>query len=86
MIKIANEKRNKASDAAEDKNRIVITQAWMSELTAHPYYSRKSLSLILFRETGIGVHLLKERAKLQRDHAPKKTYTIGKRLMSQVVN
>jgi hypothetical protein len=40
VIKIANEKRNKASDAAEDKNRIVITQAWMSELTAHPYYSR----------------------------------------------
>ncbi len=40
VIKVANEKRNKASDDAEDKNRIVISDAWMNELTAHPYFSR----------------------------------------------
>jgi hypothetical protein len=41
VIKVANDKRNKASDDADDKNRIVISQSWMKELTAHPYYSSK---------------------------------------------
>jgi hypothetical protein len=51
VIKVANEKRNKASDDAEDKNRIVISEAWMNELTAHPYFSRNLYTLKSIRQT-----------------------------------
>ena len=51
VIRVANEKRNKASEDAGDKNRIVISQSWMKELTAHPYFSRILFFLILFRQT-----------------------------------
>ncbi len=30
--------------------------------------------------------MLKERAKLHREHSPRKVYTIGKRLSAQVIN
>jgi uncharacterized protein with PhoU and TrkA domain len=39
IIKVANNKRNMASDEAEDINRIVITEAWINDLITHPYFS-----------------------------------------------
>jgi len=51
VIRVANEKRNKASEEAGDKNRIVISQSWMKELTAHPYFSRILKLLIFIRQT-----------------------------------
>ena len=51
VIRVANEKRNKASEDAGDKNRIVISQSWMKELTAHPYFSRNLFLLTIIRQT-----------------------------------
>jgi hypothetical protein len=51
VIRVANEKRNKASEEAGDKNRIVISQSWMKELTAHPYFSRNIKLITFIRQT-----------------------------------
>ncbi len=50
VIKVANDKRNKASEDGDDKNRIVISQSWMKELTAHPYYSSNQNDLKFYRK------------------------------------
>ena len=50
VIKVANDKRNNASEDGDDKNRIVISQSWMKELTAHQYYSSNPNDLKFYRK------------------------------------
>ncbi len=44
------------------------------------------MTLNFIGKPGTGVHLLKERAKLHREHSERKVYALGKRLSGQVVN
>ena len=51
VIKDAHAKRYKAPEGDSHKDSILISDAWMAELTKHPYFSNKILSLIIYRET-----------------------------------
>jgi hypothetical protein len=85
VIRDANNDRFKAQEDSETQNRIVVSSSWMDELTAHPYYSSKYFFITkLVGKPGTAIHLLKERAKLQRDHSARKVHHLSKRLSSQV--
>ena len=43
-------------------------------------------SLYCVEKPGTAIHLLKERAKLQRDHSNRKVHHISKRLSNQVIS
>lgn len=64
VIKHAHEQRYKAADNDPKKESIVVTSAWMDELTKHPYFSCKMSFLISLGKPGTGIFLLKESAKL----------------------
>jgi hypothetical protein len=59
VIKDAHAKRYKAPEGDSNKDSILISDAWMAELTRHPYFSSKSFMLIVYRETGNG-HIFDE--------------------------
>jgi hypothetical protein len=51
VIKDAHAKRYKAPEGDSNKDSILISDAWMAELTKHPYFSSKIHGLICYRET-----------------------------------
>jgi hypothetical protein len=51
VIKDAHAKRYKAPEGDSNKDSILISDAWMAELTKHPYFSSKIFRLIIYRET-----------------------------------
>lgn len=51
VIRDAHTKRFKAPEDDSKKDSILISDAWMTELTKHPYFSSKLPRLITFRKT-----------------------------------
>jgi hypothetical protein len=51
VIKEAHAKRYKAPEGDSNKDSILISETWMTELTKHPYFSSKNFILIFSRET-----------------------------------
>lgn len=84
VIKQAHEHRYKAADDDPKKESIVVSSAWMDELTKHPYFSRKISSLIHVGKPGTGIFLLKEKAKLQREPQERVKFTLSKRLCREI--
>jgi hypothetical protein len=52
VIREAHAKRYKAPEGDANKDSILISDSWMTELTKHPYFSSKRLPIITYRETG----------------------------------
>jgi hypothetical protein len=49
IIRGAHDKRYKAPEGEDEKNSILISDAWIQELQKHPYHSRKSFRVIQYR-------------------------------------
>ena len=49
VITQAHNNRYKAPEDDQNKESIVVSSAWMEELTKHPYFSRKNKAIDLFR-------------------------------------
>ena len=52
----------------------------MQELQKHPYHSSKCLQLRSAEKAGTGIFLMKEKAKLVKQHRERKVHQVGKRL------
>ena len=66
------------------KQAILISDTWLQELTKHPYHSSKIVSIIVIEKPGTGIFLMKESAKLHKEQKQRKTFTVSKRLWSEV--
>jgi hypothetical protein len=81
IIEEANKKRFKLADDDQGKRGIAaISEAWMKELTKHPYYSSKVIILIDIGKPGTGIFLMKEKAKLYKAHRQRSGFSLSKRL------
>jgi hypothetical protein len=66
------------------KQAILISDTWLQELTKHPYHSSKLSFIIVIEKPGTGIFLMKESAKLHKEQKQRKTFTVSKRLWSEV--
>ena len=66
IIEEAMKKRFKIKDDDPQNDGIAITEAWFQELMKHPYHSSKHMMLTLIEKPGMGIFLMKEKAKLQK--------------------
>ena len=80
IIAEAQAKRFKIQDEDQGQEGILLTEGWMKELQKHPYHSSKTRYLILVEKAGSGIFLMKEKAKLVKQHRERKVHQIGKRL------
>ena len=62
------------------KQGILISDAWMAELSKHPYHSSKIHLLTLVEKPGTGIFLMKESSKLYRPQKEREKRRLTKRL------